>query len=142
MSPTQRTLKQLRDLGYTAAVTERWNQYAKVRIDLFGVIDIVALFPGVGILGVQATSRSNHAARRVKALAEPALRTWLACGGRFEVWSWGKAGARGEAKRWGVKREEITLDDLPAEPVVSADSDDDFGRSIEAAIRKEPPCPR
>ena len=37
-SPTQRTLKYLRDKGYTAQVVEHWNAFAKRRIDLFGVI--------------------------------------------------------------------------------------------------------
>lgn len=108
-SPTARALADLRDLGFTAAVVERWNPYAKVRHDLFGVIDIIAMFPDFGILGVQCTSRDNHAARRTKALAEPALRTWLECGGRFEVWSYAKQGARGERKTWQLKREELTL---------------------------------
>ncbi len=30
MSPTQRTLAFLRKQGYTAAITERWNQFAHI----------------------------------------------------------------------------------------------------------------
>ena len=41
-SPTQRTLKRLRDLGYLAEVVERWNPHAKVRNDLFGFGDVMS----------------------------------------------------------------------------------------------------
>lgn len=62
MSPTQRSLKYLRENGFTAEVVERWNQWAKVRQDLFKCIDIVALGNGE-TLGVQTTSYSNMSAR-------------------------------------------------------------------------------
>jgi hypothetical protein len=97
-------------------VVERFNRFANRRQDLLGCIDILALYPGVGIVGVQVTSGANHAARRTKSLAEPRLRTWLESGGRFEVWSYSKRGGRSHAKRWTLRREEITLDHLPAEP--------------------------
>ena len=66
MSPTQRTLKWLRDAGYLCEVVERWNPHAKIRQDLFGAIDIVASSPECPILGVQCTSDSNFAARLKK----------------------------------------------------------------------------
>lgn len=110
-SPTQRTLALCKDLGYEAQVVERWNQYARVRIDLFGCIDIVATHPGVGVLGIQACAGASHAARRTKAMAEPRLVKWLEAGGRFEVWSWSKGGGRGERKVWRVRREELVLRD-------------------------------
>ena len=61
-SPTARSLALLRELGYTAKVVEHWNQYAKIRQDLFG-LDILALKPGEPVLVVQATTGSNHVAR-------------------------------------------------------------------------------
>ena len=64
-SPTQRTLKMLRDCGWKCQVVERWNSFAKIRIDLFGIIDIVAL-TDKGIVGVQATAGSSHSARLKK----------------------------------------------------------------------------
>lgn len=114
-SPTARSLDELKSLGFAAQVVERWNAFAKKRVDLFGVIDVVAVKPGVGVLGVQATSGTNHAARRAKALAEPRLRVWLASGGRFEVWSWEKQGARGDRKLWTLRRQEITADMLTSD---------------------------
>ena len=111
-SPTQRTLAEAKKLGFTSQVVEKWNSFARRRIDLFGVIDVVAVMPGVGIVGIQTTSGSCHAARRAKALAEPRLAAWLASGGRFEIWSWGNRGERGKRKEWTLRREEIFAGDM------------------------------
>jgi hypothetical protein len=96
-------------------VVERFCVYSKRRIDLFGIIDVIAARPGFGVLGVQVTSGSNHAARRTKALAEPRLRTWVGSGGRFELWSYSKKGERGKRKLWTLRREELKLVDLDCE---------------------------
>lgn len=97
-SPTQRTLAKLRKEGWTVAVVEHWNPHARIRQDLFGVVDILALKDGE-TLAVQATSRGNISSR-VKKIAEhentPAIRE---AGWRFEVWGWGKM-ANG---RWEVR---------------------------------------
>ena len=42
MTPTARTLKKLRDMGYQAAVCEKWNAAAHKRQDLHGIADIHA----------------------------------------------------------------------------------------------------
>src|ERR1700751_4932922 len=57
-SPTQRSKAYLENAGYLVAITERWNPHAKVRQDMFGFIDMLAVKEGE-ILGVQTTSRSN-----------------------------------------------------------------------------------
>ena len=62
MTPTQRTLKKLRDDGWIAEVVERWVPGANIRKDLFGWIDIMALRDGQ-TLAVQCTSYSNMSAR-------------------------------------------------------------------------------
>lgn len=46
-----------------AQVVEKWNPYARVRQDLFGAIDIVAIKPGLMTLGVQTTTAGNMSAR-------------------------------------------------------------------------------
>lgn len=61
-SPTQRTLKKLRDAGYTCAITEHWNPFARQRQDLFGFIDILAI-KGKDILGIQTTTATNLSTR-------------------------------------------------------------------------------
>lgn len=89
MTPTQRSLKYLRDDGWRCAVVERWNPHARVRQDLFGVIDILAIRDWE-TLAVQVTSGSGVSARVKKiadAEATPAIR---AAGWRFEVHGWRK----------------------------------------------------
>lgn len=101
MSPTQRTLKKLRDDGWTAAITEHWNSYAKIRQDLFGFIDVLA-FKDEFTLAVQTTSGSNVSARLDKIKALPAAKAW-ACGSIFRqitIHGWRKVGPRGKRKVW------------------------------------------
>lgn len=108
-SPTSRTLKLFRDDGWTAAVTERWNAHAKIRQDLFGFIDIVAMRQGFGIVGVQATSGANVAKRIAKIRELPDHETWLKAGGRIFVIGWRKVGPRGKTKKWQPRIVELYL---------------------------------
>lgn len=111
ISPTQRTMAELRKRGWTAQVVEHRVPRVNILRDLFGVIDVVALAPGVFnleapyILGIQATSGVNHAARRDKILTEPRARQWVEAGGRLELWSWSKRGDRGKRKLWALRVE-------------------------------------
>lgn len=107
-SPTARSLEECRKRGWIAGVVERWNQHAHVLQDLFGCIDIIAITP-TGILAIQATSNNggNHSARVAKVLAEPRAKAWVEAGGKFEVWSWAKQGARKERKLWTLRVEDI-----------------------------------
>lgn len=116
MSPTERTRAELKKLGFTSGIVERWNPHAHVRQDLFGCIDLVAMREDCGIIGIQATSGDNHSHRKAKAVTEPRLKTWLLCGGRFEIWSWSKKGARGKRKLWELRREELFAHDVSGCP--------------------------
>lgn len=102
-SPTQRSLKLLRDEGWIADVTEKWIAQARKRKDLFGCIDILCLRDG-DILGIQATSSSNVSAR-VKKLTDlevmPEIRKANIA---VQVWGW----KRNAAKRWVVRRIDIS----------------------------------
>lgn len=89
-SPTQRTLKKLRDDGWHATVVERWNPHAKIRQDLFGFIDVLGLCEDRGLIGIQATSASNKSSRVKKILGTPLAKTWVAAGNQLEVWGWVK----------------------------------------------------
>jgi hypothetical protein len=96
-SPTARSLDLLRREGWQAQVVEKWNPFAKVRQDLFGFIDIVAVRDGQ-VLGVQATTVSNMAARKTKSLSLTTFYRW--CGAaQFQVWGWEKVG-----RLWQVRR--------------------------------------
>tara|TARA_R110002050_G_scaffold211417_2_gene347512 strand:- start:403 stop:696 length:294 start_codon:yes stop_codon:yes gene_type:complete len=65
VSPTQRTLKRLRDSGDypLVSIVERWNAFAKIRQDLFGIIDLLAIDSKGNTVGIQVTSYSNISAR-------------------------------------------------------------------------------
>jgi len=112
-SPTSRALADLREMGFTAQVVERWNPHARIRQDLFGCIDIVAIHPELGTLGVQACAGGSHATRRVKCCGESKLRTWLTAGNAFEIWSYAKQGPRGQkVKKWTLRREAVKAYDV------------------------------
>lgn len=90
-SPTQRTLKHLRDLGYPLVqVVEKWNPHARIRQDLFGIIDVVAV-SDTEIVAVQSTSGGNVAARVAKIVESAALPILQRVGIRVIVHGWRKA---------------------------------------------------
>lgn len=98
MTPTQRTLAYLRKHGYTAAVVEKWNPHAKIRNDLFGFIDVLAL-RGDETLAVQATSGSNTSARVKKIADAEHLSVVREAGWRIEVHGWRK----NASGRWTIR---------------------------------------
>lgn len=68
-SPTQRSLKLMRERGFHAEVTEHWNAFARKRFDLWGFCDVLCLGPDGERVAVQTTSASNVSAR-IKKIAE------------------------------------------------------------------------
>ena len=89
MSPTQRSLKHLRDQGYRVAIVEHWNAHARIRQDLFGFIDLLAI-RGSETLAVQTTSRGNVSARVQKIADSEAVIDVRRAGWRIVVHGWGK----------------------------------------------------
>lgn len=73
----------------TCEVVERWNAFARIRQDLFGIIDIVAL-DEQQTLGVQTTSWTNVSARVKKIADSPHLPALLRAGWVLEVHGWKK----------------------------------------------------
>jgi len=116
LSPTQRTLRALRDRGLKCAIVEKFNQYAGSfgrREDLFGIIDIIALDPQKGIIGIQSCG-SDFNKHKKKILEEKYQETydWLNTPGTsLELWSWRKVKAKrgGKAMIWKPRVEIITL---------------------------------
>lgn len=108
-SPTQRTLAYCKKQGWLPAVVEKWIPQVRRRNDLYGGIDLVAMRPGEpGLLGIQATSNSNAAAREHKLAALPTMVEWLKAGLDLEVWGWRKLKV-GKAHRWRVSRRKAYL---------------------------------
>jgi hypothetical protein len=102
MSPTQRSLKYLREAGHHAEVVEKWNPYARIRQDLFGFIDIVSM-DGEKIYGVQTTSYSNMGARVKKIVSSDLYHIAIASGWNIHVHGWKK----NKKNRWEVKITEL-----------------------------------
>jgi len=65
VSPTQRTLKRLRESGEypLVEVVEHYNFFSKKRNDLYGILDILAIDIKGNTVGLQVTSYSNISAR-------------------------------------------------------------------------------
>lgn len=110
MTPTQRSLALLRKAGYTVAITERWNAHVKIRQDLFGFIDLLAIAPAM--VAIQTTVGSSVSARRTKILTIDAAREWLESGHKIWVHGWAKRGGAGKRKLWTCREVEITLLDF------------------------------
>lgn len=119
LTPTQRTLRELRNQGRVAAIVERFNVHAGphgIRQDLFGIIDVLALDPQRGVIGVQSCG-SAFAAHERTILDERAQESidWLSTPGTvLELWGWRKVKVRrgGTAMRWAPRVREFTLDDF------------------------------
>lgn len=122
-SPTERSLKHLRERGYHVAIVEHWNPHVGIRQDMFGFVDLVAVpKSGCGeppsILAVQTTAADvSGRVAKIRALdAESGIaRDWLLSGNRIEVHGWttkrsrakNQDGARSKAQE--VRQRTISL---------------------------------
>jgi len=119
MTPTQRTIRELKNNGRRCGIVERWNPHVGthgIRQDLFGIIDIIALDPERGVVGIQCCGQA-FAAHLRKLTEEHAQETedWLSTpGASLELWSWRKVKKvrGGKAIVWRPRIKEITLEDL------------------------------
>lgn len=118
MTPTQRSLRHLREAGWTAHKVEHWNAFARRRVDAFGWGDILACHPLQGIALVQTTSGANLSARIKKAQSIGALVAWVTAGGKLIAHGWAKRGPRGEVKRWTLKEIQLSLSDLTRQEAI------------------------
>jgi hypothetical protein len=77
--------------------------HAKVRIDLFGIIDIVAIDATGETYGIQATSNDNLSKRVDKITESDSLPICLKAGWRIVVHGWRK----NAAGRWTLREVEL-----------------------------------
>lgn len=131
MTPTQRSLARLKSQGYFTQVVEKWNPFARIRQDLFGAIDILAVRANMnGCIGIQTTTMGNVQARLTKAAALPAIRAFIMAGNRFEVWGWAKRGLRGKRKMWECKVIPISISELTGDQNEIPDSHQSVSVSV------------
>ena len=89
MTPTQRSLKALAEQDYLPVVVERWNAFVKIRQDLWGWCDILAIRKGE-VLAVQVTSSANVSTRIKKIQESETIGKVRDAGIRVEVHGWSK----------------------------------------------------
>jgi hypothetical protein len=89
MTPTRRSIALLKERGYVTAIVERWNPWVKIRQDLFGFGDVLALGEGV-VLIVQTTSGSNLSKRVDKIKAHDNYAAVRNSGMKIVVHGWRK----------------------------------------------------
>lgn len=108
----EKTNDVLKAANFTTQKVETFNMHAGVRQDLYGFIDLLAMHPSHGIVGVQVCGPSDYA-EHVKKMLGPrreALILWLASGGRAILVGWRKLKGR-----WTPRYHEFLLgsDELP-----------------------------
>lgn len=87
MSPSAKSTKHLRELGYIVANVEKWVPGANVRRDAYGFGDL--LIAGHGCIAlVQVTTTAHQAARETKIRSLPEFPEWCAAGGVVFVHGW------------------------------------------------------
>lgn len=88
LSPTQRSLAYLREQGYRVAIVEHWNPHARIRQDLWGWCDLLAIRKNE-VLAVQVTA-SGVAARIKKIQESDTIAMVRDAGIRVEIHGWRK----------------------------------------------------
>jgi hypothetical protein len=114
-SSVQRSLKYLRDNGWTACVVEKWipprgKMKFGVRIDAFGFGDILAcssdeLRPEIAL--VQTSALSERQRHKDKTNALDGFYAWKASGGIVLLHSWRKLKPHGKRATWEVIEERL-----------------------------------
>jgi len=96
-TPTQLSLKYMRENGFYSEVVERYNSFTKRKNDFAGFIDILCLGTNA-VIGVQTTSWGNTSARVKKILEHENLDIVRDSGIKIEVHGWQK-----KNNRWQIK---------------------------------------
>jgi hypothetical protein len=96
------SIDKLRADGYFPWKTETWNAFARIRQDLWGWCDVIAVGKS-GILAVQATTW-GEVSKRVRKIADSdSIGPVRDAGVSVQVWGWKKVG-----KTWQVRIEDIS----------------------------------
>ena len=111
-SPMQLSLQLLRREGHRCAIVEKWNPFAKIRQDLFGFGDILALTRNKRreAIIIQTTTMANINSRVNKIRESDAWLDWLVIPNhRIEVHGWALKKERGTKRfHYEVRRIEVS----------------------------------
>ena len=110
-TPMQRTLAEIKKQNLTYWVVEVWKQWAKRRVDLFNIIDLLVLDNGV--VGVQVCGQDvNSHKEKIMETEKHYTLAWLEQPGtRLELWGWRqlKKARGGKAKVWKPRIVDILI---------------------------------
>ena len=118
----QRSKERLQEQGFSVWIVEHWHSFAKRRIDLFNMADLIAIKEGQsGVVAVQACGEDCQS-HIVKLLGDDTngllphqepnkyLPIWLKAGNPFFLWAWRKRGERGKRKTWQLRQIEFIIE--------------------------------
>lgn len=115
-SPSQRTIKYLKEQGRIVGKVETYNPYAGQfgqRKDLFGFIDFICIDPVEGIVAVQSFGQawSEHV-RKLQEERNEEMFEWLKHA-KLEMIGWRKLKLKkgGKAERWYPRIADIIIDE-------------------------------
>lgn len=83
-------------------MVEHWNPFARIRQDLFGIIDVLGVRPGETI-GVQCTTFNNRLSRVKKMVESEAIGDLRDANWTLEVHGWRKVN-----NRWVMTLEDLS----------------------------------
>lgn len=116
LSPTQRTLEQMKKLNRRCGIVEKFNPHVGPhgkRFDLFGFIDIIVIDPEDGIIGIQSCGQgySDHV-KKIEEECADAVADWVAHA-KAELWGWRKVKKvkGGKAMVWKPRIGDILVQD-------------------------------
>jgi hypothetical protein len=106
----QRTTEVLRQHGLKYWKVEYWNPWAKIKVDLFNIIDLLVL--DGGILGIQVCGSdfSSHV-NKIRDDEKENTLEWLRSGGKLQIWGWRKLKKKrgGKAMQWKPRVADVML---------------------------------
>lgn len=91
-SPLSRSKEMLEKDGFLVGIVEHWNSFARIRQDLYGFLDLLAVRENE-IVGIQVTSDSNVSARVKKIAAHDNISAVRQSGMTVLVHGWKKNAA-------------------------------------------------
>ncbi len=130
LSPTQRTLRLLRQQGYFADIVEKFNPWVGpeiervdrhgnrykspcgIRKDLFGFLDIIVILPK-GVAGIQSCGQ-NFAEHNRMILETSLAYKWVKAENRLELYGWRKIKKQrgGKLMIWDPRIKIYSLEDF------------------------------
>lgn len=123
----QRTKQWLETKGWHVEIVEKWNAWAHIRQDCYGLHDLLAIRHDFkGVWGLNACEDNGQVQEHIKKYLDgyvdikkaktygpnSHLPVWLSGGNRFSIAGWGKRSSAGQLSRkvWTLRIVEFFLD--------------------------------